>query len=126
MKSRRKYWTRNDFRIKNHLRFCLVLVVTLLNAAKSNGQCAIPPKLSCNQCSNTPLSFDSYDSTITTTNWFINKVEIDSFPSELNLGNFSATIGAFTGVTLLKEDSNWYGFYNDDTPSTLLQVELWK
>ncbi len=87
-------------------------------------QCPAPPNLSFEQCQNAPLSFDSFDSTLTNVSWYINKLELDSFSSRVNMGDLGSTLGTFSGLTLIKQDSNWFGFYNNLTPNAFYRLDF--
>lgn len=90
----------------------------------ARSQCINTPQLSFNQCQNSSLSFDSWDSTLVNARWYVNKLSVDSFNARVNMGNLSATIGTNTGLTLINEDSSWYGFYHTQTPNTFYRLNF--
>ncbi len=114
----------NIGRVEFNFQFCILLFILGFIYSNSSAQCTNPPQLSFNQCSNAPLSFDSYDSTLTCANWYINKIEVDSFSSRINLGTFGSTLGTNSGLTLVNEDSNWYGFYNNNSPINFYRLNF--
>lgn len=105
--------------------YALIFVLLIFNSSNLQGQCTVNFDLSTNQCSNQQsLVFSNYDSSAAVNYWAANKIPIDSLNTRVNLGDFGTSIGFNTGIELVNESGNWYGYYHKDNANNFYRLDF--